>query len=74
MRLYDAARKITDRIGEQPRSFPRVEEVYSGEVRRALVRRYQYWVIYEVLEARGECLILAFWSTRRYPQGWRSVR
>lgn len=70
-RLYAATRKITDMIVEQPRMFARVDEVRDGEVRRALVRPFGYWVIYEVLEPQGECVVLSFWSTRRDPQGWR---
>jgi plasmid stabilization system protein ParE len=73
-RLYTATRKITAPIAQQPRAFTRVDEVRDGEVRKALVPLYQYWVIYEVFEGRGECIVLAFWFTRRHPRGWRHPR
>jgi len=70
-RLYIATRRVTERIGQQPRVFPQIFDIHDGEVRRALVRVFEYWVIYEVIEPRNQCIVLAFWSTRRHPQGWR---
>ena len=67
-RLYAATRKITEMIVEQPRIFAKVDEVRDGEVRRALVMSFGYWVIYEVLEAQRECVVLSFWSTGGIPR------
>jgi plasmid stabilization system protein ParE len=73
-RLFAATRKVTDLIGEQPCAFTRVEEVLDGEVRKALVALFGYWVIYEIFEGQNECIVLAFWSTRRHPRGVRLDR
>jgi plasmid stabilization system protein ParE len=72
--LYAASRQLTELIAHQPRAFTPMGEVRNGDVRKALVRRFGYWVIYEVFEAREECVVLAFWHTRRHPEGWRQGR
>ena len=73
-RLYLAAQKVTHIIQQQPRAFARMAEINDGEVRGAHVALFDYWVIYEIDEVRDECVILAFWSMRRHPQGWRFSR
>lgn len=73
-RLYAATRQVTGLIAQQPRAFTPIREVRDGEVRRALVRKHGYWIVYEVFEERGECEVLAFWHTRRHPEGWRRGR
>jgi hypothetical protein len=70
-KLYAAAQEISILVGHQPRAFRRAHEIADGEVREALVERYGHWMVFEIFEARGECLVLAFWPTRRRPYGWR---
>ncbi len=70
-KLYTATREVTRRIADEPRAFAVTHEAHDGEVRRALVETFKYWVIYEVFADRDECVVLAFWSTRRHPDGWR---
>ncbi|MFS8067062.1 MAG: hypothetical protein ACMG6S_11885 [Byssovorax sp.] len=62
---------MTERITTQPRSFPRVPVLVNGEVRRGLIRRYGYWLIFEVLTEPAAAVVLSFWPTRRRPDGWK---
>jgi hypothetical protein len=70
-RLYESVRAIVDIARMQPSFFPRAPGIDDGEVRRGLVTRYGYWVIYEVFEERAELLVLSVWSGRQHPDGWR---
>src|SRR5947207_14163721 len=54
-----------------PEVFPRVPEVTGNEVRRGLVRRYGYWIIYEI--RAEDLLVLAVWHGAREPEGWRKL-
>ena len=54
---------------EHPRIFPRVPDVVGNEVRRGLVRRYGYWIIYEIRQ--DDLLVLSVWHGMREPGGWR---
>jgi plasmid stabilization system protein ParE len=47
-----------------PRLFPRVPGV-EGEVRRALIRRYLYWVIFEIADDESAIVVLSVWHARR---------
>lgn len=69
--LYASVQSVTETIMERPRLFGRVPGVAEGEVRRALLRRYGYWLIFEVFENRDEAIVLAVWHARRRPEGWR---
>lgn len=73
-RLYDAVDAIVAILREQPRAFARATDEQRVEIRRALVARYGYWIIYRVDGEAIEVLVLAFWSTRRQPEGWRTSR
>lgn len=73
-RLYAEVRQLTEILRTQPRAFARVDRVRDGEVCKLLVDAYDHWVIYEVFEARDEVVVLAFWPTRRHPDGWRCSR
>jgi toxin ParE1/3/4 len=68
-RLYVAVDHVVAIIKEQPWAFPREPDAAHSEVRRALVRRFGYWLIYRVGDA--DAVVLAFWPTRRHPEGWR---
>ena len=62
---------MTERVAVQPRSFPRVPMPVIGEVRRGLIRRYGYWLIFEVLSEPPAAVVLSLWPTRRRPEGWK---
>jgi plasmid stabilization system protein ParE len=55
---------------EHPGLFPLVPGVEGMAVRRGLVRRYGYWVIYEV--GVDQVLVLSIWHGAREPEGWRA--
>lgn len=63
MRAVDACFAMIER---EPEAFP----VVHRDLRRALLRRFQYAVIYRVLE--GEILIVACIHTSRDPERWQS--
>jgi plasmid stabilization system protein ParE len=54
---------------EHPKAFPRVPRVEGDDVRRALVRKYSYWIIYEI--RRDHLLVLSVWHGTREPDRWR---
>lgn len=62
---------MTARIAVLPRSFPRVPVVVRGEVRRGLISRYQYWLIFELVPEPPATVVLSLWPTRRRPDGWK---
>lgn len=64
----DELSAIVESIGRSPRRFPRVP-TKMGEVRRALVSRFGYWVVFELEDTAA--VILAVWHGRRTPEGWR---
>lgn len=72
--LDEIVRWMTHVIVRHPATYPRVPGITEGEVRRGLIRRFNYWLIYEVLESRGEIVILSLWHTSRRPEGWRRSR
>ena len=67
--LVDQVEAILNIASARPRTFPRVPDVPGNEVRRGLVRRYGYWVIYEIRP--GEIVVLSVWHGSREPRGWR---
>lgn len=68
--MYAAVDRLVALIKEQPEAFPREPHTPHTNVRRALVVRYKYWLVYRVERGEVEILVLAFWSTRRRPDGW----
>jgi hypothetical protein len=68
--LHDLVETMTARIVALPRSFPRVPARVNGEVRRGLIGRYGYWLIFELLPDVGAAVVLSVWPTRRRPDGW----
>ena len=73
-RLYAAVDQVVAIIKEQPWAFPRDPHDPRPEVRRALVVRYAYWIIYRVEGDQVQIVVLTFWPTRRHPEGWRHGR
>jgi hypothetical protein len=68
--LHELVDRMTTRITTQPRSFPRVPARVNGEVRRGLIDRYGYWLIFELLPDSRAAVVLSLWPTRRRPDGW----
>lgn len=68
--FVDQVEAILQVAAEHHAIFPRVPGVPGKEVRRGLVRRYGYWVIYES-DSDG-LLVLAIWHGAREPEGWRA--
>jgi hypothetical protein len=62
---------MTERIRTEARSFPRVPVRVTGEVRRGLIDRYGYWLIFEVLPELAAAVVLSIWPARRRPDGWK---
>lgn len=69
--LHDAVRQTIAVIRDHPRLFPIVPDAPGGEARRALLRRWSYWLVFEVRDADDTVVVLSLWSTRRRPSGWR---
>ena len=69
LEFVDQVEGILEAAAENPRLFPRVPDVEGPEVRRGLIRRHGYWVIYEVHPER--LLVLLVWHGARRPEGWR---
>ena len=68
--LHELVERMTERIVALPRSFPRVPARVTGEVRRGLIGRYGYWLIFELLPDSRAAVVLSLWPTRRRPDGW----
>ena len=66
--FLDDVEALAEKVRTAPSQFPRVP-VPGAELRRALVRRFGYWVVFEVGSSSVD--ILALWYGRREPEGWR---
>jgi len=69
--FVDHVEAILQMASEHPEVFPCVPEAPGNEVRRGLVRRFGYWIIYEILPE--EILVLSVWHGAREPEGWREA-
>lgn len=69
--FVDQVEAVLQIASDYPEVFPRVPDVPGNEVRRGLVRRYGYWIIYEIRSE--DLLVLSMWHGRREPQGWQSL-
>lgn len=67
--FVDQVEAILQVASDHPGVFPRVPDVLGNEVRRGLVRRYGYWIIYE--KRTEDILVLSVWHGARKPEGWR---
>ncbi len=72
--FHAAVGELADLVQRQPRACPRVPGIELGEVRRALVSRYGYWLVFGIVNEGAEGTMLAVWSTRRRPLGWTKSR
>lgn len=55
-------------IGVRPRSFPRVQDIRRFEIRRALLARFPYAVVFLVRE--HELRVVAVAHAKRRPDYW----
>ena len=68
--LRDAVEDLVELLTRFPRAFPLLPEAPGDEVRRALLPRWGYWLIFE-LRGDGELVLLAMWHSQRRPGGWQ---
>lgn len=65
---YDLSIEVYSAI-QRAVAYPRAWPVLDGEIRRALVRRFPYGVLYA--EQEGTLLIVAVMNLRREPGYWK---
>jgi len=63
--LLSEVLKALDRIGEYPEAWPKL----SSQTRRCIVRRFPYYIIYQVRAT--EILVVAFAHFHRKPDYWQ---
>lgn len=68
---YDLSVEIYSAI-QRAVAYPRAWPVLDGEIRRALVRRFPYGVLYS--EDKGTLLIVAVMNLHREPGYWKDRR
>ena len=73
-RLHAAIGEAADLVQRQPRACPRVPGLDDGNVRRALVWGFKYWLIFELSDDGRQAVVLALWSTRMRPMDWMGSR
>jgi hypothetical protein len=67
--FLEALAKRLAEIEERPDRFPQLETVRTNRnIRRAILRRFPYSVVYEILA--DEVMVLAVAHTRRRPKYW----
>ncbi len=69
--FVDQVEAVLQVASDHPEAFPRVPDIPGDEVRRGLVRRYGYWIIYEIRSE--DLLVLSVWHGNREPGGWRGA-
>ena len=71
VKFCDAVEQVLARVASAPQQFARAPNAPSNPrpIRRALVRRFGYWVIFE--QHSDAVLILSVWHGRQDPDGWR---
>ena len=57
-------------IRDHPRSFSTVPGSSKRNLRRAFLRRWGYWLIYDVAEGDESVIVMSLWHGRREPGGW----
>ncbi len=67
--FIEHAQKLLEIAADHPLAFPKVPKTRGADVRRGLVRKYGYWIIYEQHETF--LLVLSVWHGARRPEGWR---
>lgn len=69
--FVDQVEAVLRVASDHPEAFPRVPHISGDEVRRGLVRRYGYWIIYEIRSA--DILVLSIWHGNREAEGWHQA-
>lgn len=69
--LLDGVDRALAVAAQHPRLFAAVPGEGSLAARRALLRRWGYWLIFELREGDAELLVLSLWHVRRVSDGWR---
>jgi plasmid stabilization system protein ParE len=69
--FVDQVEAVLQVASDHPAAFPRVPELPGDEVRRGLVRRCGYWIIYEIRPL--DLLVLSVWHGNREPEAWRKA-
>ncbi|WP_408988210.1 type II toxin-antitoxin system RelE/ParE family toxin [Sphingomonas sp. SUN039] len=64
----DDLQNVVQRAAEHPAHFPRIRK--RRDVRKAALRRFPYFVIFEVFGAA--ILVVSVFHARRHPRVWRS--
>lgn len=64
-RFHESVRVVVERLRARPAMHPRVPGVEHDRIHRALVRRFRYWLIFEIHESRAEVTVLTLWHVRR---------
>jgi plasmid stabilization system protein ParE len=67
---HDTVRETVAVIRDHPPPLPIVPDAPGGEAGRALLRRWRYWLVFEVREADDAIVSLSAWNTHRRPEGW----
>jgi plasmid stabilization system protein ParE len=62
--LAESVFAAVEAAADLPRLFPRVP-LEDERTRRALIRRYGYWVIFEIRDDDETILVLSVWNARR---------
>lgn len=65
---YDLSVEVYSAV-QRAVSYPRAWPILDGDVRRALVRRFPYGVLYS--EEQGEILVITVMNLHREPGSWR---
>lgn len=68
---YDFAVEVYAAV-QRAVAYPRAWPVLEGDIRRALVKRFPYGVLYS--EADGELLVVAVMNLHREPGYWKDRR
>ena len=66
---YDFSLEVYSAV-QRALAYPKAWPVLDGDVRRALVRRFPYGVLYS--EEAGELLIIAVMNLHREPEYWKA--
>ena len=66
-RFHEAVRSIVSGLSSRPAMYPRIPGMDNAAIHRALVRRFRYWLIFEIHDSRDEVVVLTLWHVRRSP-------
>ena len=67
--FYDALARVLESIESMPESFALEETVSPRQLRRGLLRRYPYKVVFEII-SQDTTVVHAVAHTSRHPESW----